>query len=146
MKKYTEEQKRSAVQMMMELGPHKTREVLGIHTNSLYRWKRQLEDNLPDDDGSEVPEDCNVEKAVVQEPAGLEENVAAEEQPRKPATMPEIEAVISKYFMDCLENRPEIFVNSIIMAVKNIFKENEALARENAKLRRTLRMMLEDAE
>ena len=47
--------------------------------------------------------------------------------------------------MDNLDNNPEIFVDSIVLAVKNTFKENEALRRENSKLRRTLQAILEES-
>lgn len=145
--KYTQEQKIEAVQMLHDVGAQKAQEALGITSTTLYRWKRQLESKPADENAPETSEVSEACDAGDEMPA--EENIESvdnteQEEPRKPATMPEIEEVIRKHFMDNLENRPEIFVNSIILAMKNTFKENEALARENSRLRRTLRAMLEE--
>ena len=149
--KYTEEQKQNAVQMLMEQGPHKTRDTLGIPTNTLYRWKKQLAGEAVNDDDTETPEMCDTEDEVAEEDISVpeevpvpESNPEVEEQPRKPATLPEIEAVINKYFMESLEKTPEIYVNSITMVLRNLFKEHDNLTRENARLRRTLLAMLEE--
>jgi len=149
--KYTEEQKQNAVQMLMEQGPHKPRDTLGIPTNTLYRWKKQLTGEAVSDDDTEISEICDAEDEVPEEDIVVPEygaipegNPEAEEQPRKPATLPEIEAVISKYFTELLEKTPEICINPIATVMRNLFKENENLTRENARLRRTLRAMLEE--
>ena len=146
--KYTDEQKQNAVQMLMEQGPHKAREALGIPTNTLYRWRKQLAGETVNDDD---PEACDTEAETPEEEITFPEestppecNTEAEEQPRKPATLPEIEAVINNYFMESLEKTPEIYVNSITMVLRNLFKEHDNLTRENARLRRTLRAMLEE--
>lgn len=146
--RYTQEQKIEAVQMLHEVGARKAREALGITSATLYRWRRQMEskpaeEHPPEtskglqacDAGGEMHAEENIESS---------DSAEQEEEPRKPEIMPEIEEVLREHFMDNLENRPEIFVNSIILAMKNVFKENEILARENAKLRRTLRAMLEE--
>lgn len=148
MTKYTPEQKRVAVQMLNDFGAQKAQEALGIPPTTLYRWKKQFEEKKEDLVSSDTPntfaadgtEDGNTANDSTDSIVGA----VVEEQPRKPATLPEIQEAIQKYFMDNLENDPDIFVDSIVLAVKNTFKDNEALRRENAKLRRTLQAMLEE--
>ena len=145
MTKYTPEQRLVAVQMLNECGAQRTQEALGIPPTTLYRWKKQLEEkkeHLVYSDTSN--EFATVANNPVDDSTDSIVDAVVEEQPRKPATMPEIQEAIQKYFVGNLECNPEIFVDSIVLAVKNTFKENEALMRENAKLRRTLQAMLEE--
>lgn len=149
MTKYTPEQRRDAVQMLKDFGAQKAQEALGIPPTTLYRWKKRLEEKKDDlvssDTSNAFAADGTEDGSTANDSNDSVVDSVDEEQPRKPVTMPEIHEAIQKYFMDNLDNNPEIFVDSIVLAVKNTFKENEALRRENSKLRRTLQAMLEES-
>jgi len=150
---YTEEQKKNAVQMLLTQGPHKTREALGIPTNTLYRWKKQFAGVSQEVQVENVDEPVGTAAAVEELPSEQEstESVSTlfgEPFPQIPGapTKEEIIQQIPLLFMRKLETNPELFANSIIIAIKDLFKENAALAHDNARLRRTLRTLLEEED
>ena len=125
MNKYTLDQKKSALKMLAEIGPHKTQAETGIPATTLYRWKKVL--------GENINEAVDLEEAVPEAELPIcveavdEELFAHEESERES----EMDAVNEK------------LVQALLAENERLMQTNARLQRENDQFRRTLLVLLE---
>lgn len=125
MNKYTLDQKKNALQMLAEIGPHKTQAETGIPATTLYRWKKLLVENMN--------EAVDLEEAVPEEelPACVETVVKELPTPEAPESESEMDAVDEK------------LLQSLLAENERLTQSNAHLRRENDQFRRTLLVLLE---
>lgn len=125
MNKYTLEQKKNALKMLAEIGPHKTHAETGIPATTLYRWKKVLGENMG--------EAVDLEEAVPEEelPVCVEAVVEGLPVPETPTMESDMDAVSEK------------LVQSLLAENEKLTLTNARLRRENDQFRRTLLILLE---
>ena len=125
MNKYTLDQKKNALKMLAEVGPHKTHAETGIPATTLYRWKKVL--------GESMNEAVDMEEAVPEAelPVFVEAVVEALPAPEAPERESEMDAVNEK------------LVQSLLAENEKLTQTNARLRRENEQFRRTLLILLE---
>lgn len=125
MNKYTLDQKKNALKMLAEVGPHKTHAETGIPATTLYRWKKVL--------GESMNEAVDMEEAVPEAelPVCVEAVVEALPAPEAPERESEMDAVNEK------------LVQSLLAENEKLTQTNARLRRENEQFRRTLLILLE---
>lgn len=125
MNKYTLDQKKNALKMLAEIGPHKTQAETGIPATTLYRWKKVLGENMNEavDFDEVVPEEVLpvCVEAVVEE-------LPAPEAPRRESEMDTVN---------------EKLIQSLLAENERLVQSNAHLRRENDQFRRTLLVLLE---
>lgn len=125
MNKYSLDQKKNALKMLAEIGPHKTHAETGIPATTLYRWKKVLGENM--DEAVTLEEDVSEEEL----PASVEAVIDEPPAPEAPTLETEMDAVNEKLIQSLLaENEKLTFTNA-------------RLRRENDQFRRTLLVLLE---
>ena len=125
MNKYTLDQKKNALKLLSEIGPHKTQAETGIPATTLYRWKKVLGENMN--------EAVDLDEAVPEEelPVCVEAVVEELPDPEAPSCEPEMDAVNEK------------LVQSLLAENEKLTLTNARLQRENDQFRRTLLILLE---
>lgn len=124
MMKYTAEQRKKALNMLEEYGPHKTKEMTGIPATTLYRWKRMLEDNEPP---VHVATDAPIEMDSDEEEKL--EHIAIPDPDEKPE--------------DDMNTVNEKLIQSLLSEIENLEFDNAKLKRENDQFRRMFVILLE---
>lgn len=114
MKKYTDEQKQEAMQMLAAFGPAKTKENLGIPATTIYRWRDKLK-SLPVDGENREDE---LRAGVSEQAIGKEKGDSIDMSP--------------------VEENSE----DTTLMIDLLIAKNHKLARENEQLRSVLRIML----
>lgn len=123
--KYTHDQKLSAIRMLNEVGPARTKEMTGIPATTLYRWKKVLGENLN--------ETADLEEVMSEDelPVCVE---AAEDESR--AT----EAPTQEHETDSVNEK---LIQALLAENEKLTLTNARLRRENDQFRRTLLVLLE---
>ena len=123
--KYTHDQKLSAIRMLNEVGPARTKEMTGIPATTLYRWKKVLGENL--NEAADLEEVMSEEELPVCVEAAEEESLAGE----APTQEPETDSVNKK------------LIQALLAENEKLTLKNARLQRENDQFRRTLLILLE---
>ena len=125
MNKYTLDQKKNALKMLAEIGPHKTQAETGIPATTLYRWKKLI--------GENINEAVDSEEAAPEEEFPVCVEAVVEELPAPEAPRRESE-------MDVVNEK---LVQSLLAENERLTLTNAHLRRENDQFRRTLLVLLE---
>lgn len=125
MLKYTHDQKLSAIRMLNEVGPARTKEMTGIPATTLYRWKKVLGENL--NETADLEEVMSEDELPVCVEAAEDESRATE----APTQEPETDSVNEK------------LIQALLAENEKLTLTNARLRRENDQFRRTLLVLLE---
>jgi len=123
--KYTHDQKLSAIRMLNEVGPARTKEMTGIPATTLYRWKKVLGENL--NETADLEEVMSEDELPVCVEAAEDESRATE----APTQEPETDSVNEK------------LIQALLAENEKLTLTNARLRRENDQFRRTLLVLLE---
>lgn len=123
--KYTHDQKLSAIRMLNEVGPARTKEMTGIPATTLYRWKKVLGENL--NETADLEEVMSEDELPVCVEAAEDESRATE----APTQDPETDSVNEK------------LIQALLTENEKLTLTNARLRRENDQFRRTLLILLE---
>ena len=82
--KYTHDQKLSAIRMLNEVGPARTKEMTGIPATTLYRWKKVLGENM--NETADLEEVMSEDELPVCVEAAEDESRATEAPTQEPET------------------------------------------------------------
>lgn len=123
--KYTHDQKLSAIRMLNEVGPARTKEMTGIPATTLYRWKKVLGENL--NETADLEEVMSEDELPVCVEAAEDESCATE----APTQEPETDSVNEK------------LIQALLAENEKLTLTNARLRRENDQFRRTLLVLLE---
>jgi len=123
--KYTHDQKLSAIRMLNEVGPARTKEMTGIPATTLYRWKKVLGENL--NETADLEEVMSEDELPVCVEAAEDESRATE----APTQEPEMDSVNEK------------LIQALLAENEKLTLTNARLRRENDQFRRTLLVLLE---
>ena len=123
--KYTHDQKLSAIRMLNEVGPARTKEMTGIPATTLYRWKKVLGENM--NETADLEEVMSEDELPVCVEAAEDESRATE----APTQEPEIDSVNEK------------LIQALLAENEKLTLTNARLRRENDQFRRTLLVLLE---
>lgn len=123
--KYTHDQKLSAIRMLNEVGPARTKEMTGIPATTLYRWKKVLGENL--NETADLEEVMSEDELPVCVEAAEDESRATE----APTQVPETDSVNEK------------LIQALLAENEKLTLTNARLRRENDQFRRTLLVLLE---
>lgn len=123
--KYTHDQKLSAIRMLNEVGPARTKEMTGIPATTLYRWKKLIGENMN--------EAVDLEEAAPEEELPVCVEAVVEE-------LPALEAPERESEMNAVNEK---LVQSLLAENERLTLTNEHLRRENDQFRRTLLVLLE---
>lgn len=123
--KYTHDQKLSAIRMLNEVGPARTKEMTGIPATTLYRWKKVLGENL--NETADLEEVMSEDVLPVCVEAAEDESRATE----APTQEPETDSVNEK------------LIQALLAENEKLTLTKARLRRENDQFRRTLLVLLE---
>lgn len=123
--KYTHDQKLSAIRMLNEVGPARTKEMTGIPATTLYRWKKVLGENM--NETADLEEVMSEDELPVCVEAAEDESRATE----APTQEPETDSVNEK------------LIQALLAENEKLTLTNARLRRENDQFRRTLLVLLE---
>ena len=123
--KYTHDQKLSAIRMLNEVGPARTKEMTGIPATTLYRWKKALGENM--NETADLEEVMSEDELPVCVEAAEDESRATE----APTQEPETDSVNEK------------LIQALLAENEKLTLTNARLRRENDQFRRTLLVLLE---
>lgn len=123
--KYTHDQKLSAIRMLNEVGPARTKEMTGIPATTLYRWKKVLGENM--NETADLEEIMSEDELPVCVEAAEDESRATE----APTQEPEMDSVNEK------------LIQALLAENEKLTLTNARLRRENDQFRRTLLVLLE---
>lgn len=123
--KYTHDQKLSAIRMLNEVGPARTKEMTGIPATTLYRWKKVLGENM--NETADLEEVMSEDELPVCVEAAEDESRATE----APTQEPEMDSVNEK------------LIQALLAENEKLTLTNARLRRENDQFRRTLLVLLE---
>lgn len=123
--KYTHDQKLSAIRMLNEVGPARTKEMTGIPATTLYRWKKVLGENM--NETADLEEVMSEDELPVCVEAAEDESRATE----APTQEPETDSINEK------------LIQALLAENEKLTLTNARLRRENDQFRRTLLVLLE---
>lgn len=133
--RYTEEQKQEAIKMLEELGPAKTKEILGIPSTTIYRWKNRLAPLVPEDAMDELVAHLDDIPEEAKDEFDVDEEMNAAEDPKN-------EELNAKNEHNEFADRDSLVLGGILMKLRFMVQENKKLREENQKLRRAMLELL----
>lgn len=125
MKKYSEEQKQEALKMINDVGIYKTKQMTGIPTTTLYRWKEQWEKNVQSETDKENEQMQMAEEN--EDPDGLQDV----------DDMTKVEGEEAKEIPD------KLIIDMLMHQIEELHDEKQKLLKQNCQFRKMLIVLLE---